>query len=86
MGDNATGADNQQERPGGNSHVAQPRKKRKKQAGDKRLSLGILRDHTPDSTDAAEEKRWSDLHGDMQRSAEMTGPFGGSRRATTCLR
>jgi hypothetical protein len=35
------------------------------------LALGILRDYTPDS-DEPSEKIESDLHGDMQRAAEMS--------------
>ena len=35
--------------------------------------LGILRDHTPDPCRSV-GKIWSDLCGDMQRPAEMTGP------------
>ncbi len=38
--------------------------------------LGILRDHTPDVvTSPVTTKIWSDLHGDMQRAAEMTAPL-----------
>ena len=53
------------------------------------IRSGILRDHTPDSPNGTGEKRWSDLHGDMQRPAEMSGPpwqaalVGG---VTKCLR
>ena len=50
---------------------------------------GILRDHTPDSPKGTGEKIWSDLHGDVQRAAEMAAPFRsytGSGGATTCLR
>ena len=36
--------------------------------------LGILRDHTPDSSRGTGEKIWSDLRGDAQRPAEMAGP------------
>ena len=40
-----------------------------------RLSpIGILRDHTPELPFGTGGKIWSDLHGDMQRPAEMTGP------------
>ncbi len=42
------------------------------------LGYGILRDHTPDPDSSG--KRWSELHGDMQRSAEMIGP----RSRTAC--
>lgn len=38
------------------------------QAGEK--SLGVCREHEP----TAKAKMCSDLHGDMQRSAEMTDP------------
>ena len=61
--------------------------------------LGILRDHTPDPCRNV-GKIWSDLCGDMQRPAEMSGPSDylhllslwekikvrANRRVTKCLR
>ena len=44
---------------------------------------GILRDHTPDPLNGTCGKIWSDLHGDMQRPAEMTGPPGRNRKVDT---
>ena len=84
-GNNASGADNQQERPRlewrENHKLLEQHGSQASQStinrecnGRVMKNLGILRDHTPDSLNGTSEMRWSDLHGDMQRLAEMTGP------------
>jgi len=56
--DNASGADNQQERPGASRRIRNPQRP--------------YAEHPPVELGAV--KIWSDLHGDMQSQAEMTWP------------
>ena len=69
QGDNASGADNQQERPRMPWSSDGPSKSSAE-------SSETIR-QTPVGTSG---KIWSDLYGDIQRSAEMTGPSGNSIR------
>ena len=80
--DNATGADNQQERSvevlvghGFSRDVtAAILRALAPEVGVLKVETEILRDCMPDSNESLLEKIQSELHGDMQRVAEMSTP------------